>query len=76
MRLNRLMICCRRVGRGGNARFYIYQVDNHVLTYQVRKKGRTDGRTDSWKDGQCLLQSCVSAIKERKQLKREREENR
>ena len=36
---------CGRVGRGGNARFHTFQLENHGSTDQ-RIDGRTDGRTD------------------------------
>ena len=38
-------ISCGRVGRGGNARFHIFQLDHHGPTDQ-RTNGPTDQRTN------------------------------
>ena len=39
---------CRRVGRGGNARFYNFQLVLMDRQTNGRTNGPTDGRTDGW----------------------------
>ena len=47
---------CRRVGRGGNARFPTFRLDGYGQTDGPTDR-RTDGQTDGRTDGEALL--CV-----------------